>query len=146
MGWTFLDLDKLPDPGDIVWCKFPYGKQNGPGPVARPTLVRNAYVRENPETGTLYGSVEVSYGTGNTNSHADVDLILKDWPVIKQCGLHKPTRFALDLGHKKHLFWCEEYFVPPDYLRDANVQIGRLGPDQIEQMRNCLIKRGLITG
>lgn len=75
MGWTFLNTDTLPEPGDIVWCKFPYSRGE-PGPIARPTLVRATATYENPETGTLYGSVEVSYGTGEyTEDQCQVDLI-----------------------------------------------------------------------
>lgn len=145
MGWTFLEIETLPEPGDIVWCKFPYTRGK-PGPVARPTLVRANAVYENPETGTLYGSVEVSYGTGEfTEEQEKIDLVIKNWDAVKRCGLHKPTRFSLDPANRKNLIWCEEFFVPSDYLRDAQVHIGRLGEAETAQMRERLIRRGLLA-
>lgn len=145
MGWTFLDIDTLPEPGDIVWCKFPYSRGK-PGPIARPTLVRSTATYENPETGTLYGAVDVSYGTGEyTEDQCQIDLVIRDWEAVKRCGLHKPTRFALDTGNRKNLIWCEEYFVPPEYVEETGLLIGRLGEMEVDQMRLSLIRRGLFA-
>lgn len=145
MGWTLLDIETLPNPGDIVWCKFPYVRGE-PGPVARPTLVRATTTLENPETGTLYGAVEVSYGTGEyTEEHRQIDLVISDKEAVRRCGLHKPTRFALDTGNRKNLIWCEEYFVPPEYVRNTDLLIGRLGDAEIAQMRRSLTRRGLLV-
>ena len=67
MGWTFYDLNSLPEPGEIAWCKWPQREDKGqPGEIARPVLVREALVREDPKIGLKFGSVMVSYGTGKS--------------------------------------------------------------------------------
>lgn len=34
------DFKPLPEPGDILWCKFPHSEDSGnPGPYPRPGLV-----------------------------------------------------------------------------------------------------------
>lgn len=147
MGWDSLDLGSLPDPGDIVWCKWPYRDNPGsPGPVARPALVRAVFTRNDSETGVTFGSLEVSYGKGVfTDAQSEMDLVIKDKEAVARCGLHKRTRFALDRGNRKHLLWCREFFIPPDYLRERGLRIGRLGEAEIAQMRQCLIRRGLLA-
>lgn len=105
----------------------------------------NCYLRD-PETGTLYGAVDVSYGTGEyTEDQCQIDLVIRDWEAVKRCGLHKPTRFALDTGNRKNLIWCEEYFVPPEYVEETGLLIGRLGEMEVDQMRLSLIRRGLFA-
>lgn len=147
MGWTFYDIKSLPDPGDIVWCKWPQRENRGqPGPTVRPTLIREARVNEDPDTGHQFGSLIVSYGTGEFEPHVheEIDLVISDMAEARNLGLHKPTRFSLAPNDKKHLFWCEEYFVSQGYQRAQNVVIGRLGPKQVERMRACLVRRGLL--
>jgi hypothetical protein len=147
MGWTFLDIEELPEFGDIVWCKYPLREKPGvPGPVARATLVRDTSIFENPETGTLYGAVEVSYGSGEfTQQQCLDDLVIRDRDAVRRCGLHKPTRFALDPRNRKNFIWCEEFFVPNDYIKDAEIVAGRLSEDEIAQMRERMIRRGLLV-
>ncbi|MGD9913864.1 MAG: hypothetical protein AB7S80_07270 [Rhizobiaceae bacterium] len=147
MGWTLISIEELPEPGDLVWCKFPLRETPGaPGPIARPTLVRATAILENPETGNLYGAVEVSYGTGTfVAAECPDDLLITSREAYQRMGLHKPTRIALDPANRKNLIWCEEYFVPQNYVRDSGVIAGRLGPDEIEQMRECLKRRGLLV-
>ncbi len=143
MGWTFLYIDDLPEPGELVWCKFPVRENPGnPGPVVRPTLVRQSSIHEDRKTGVQFGAVMVSYGTGNFDeSHEGLDLIIKDWTRVKAVGLHKPTRFALDGGNTKNLIWCEEYFVPPDYTAGRGIHVGRLNTEEFEEAKACLERR-----
>lgn len=147
MGWTFLDIDELPDPGDIVWCKFPVREKPGsPGPIVRPTLVRASRVHKDESTGVKFGAVQVSYGTGNfTEKQKIEDLIIEEWNDVRRCGLHKPTRFSLDPSNKKNLIWCSEYFVGQKYARSKGIYVGRLGLTEREQLRQKLIGRGLIS-
>ena len=114
MGWTFYRIDTLPNPGDIVWCRWPMRERKGqPGDWIRPTLVRDAFVNEDPETRTVFGSVMVSYGTGAEHPGPADDLIIASVKRARELGLHKPTRFSLSPTDKKNLLWCEEYFVAP---------------------------------
>jgi hypothetical protein len=107
-------------------------------------LVRATQILENPETGTQYGIVEVSYGTGTFDeAKSQLDLVIKDRKAFKRCGLHKPTKFALDLRNRKTLIWCEEFFLPENYIRDSQVMVGRLGEAEIIQMKAKLKARGL---
>lgn len=146
MGWDFLDIDELPEPGDLLWCKWPQREAPGaPGPVARPVLVRESAIHEDRVTGRHFGALTVSYGTGTIKPHhIGFDLIIGPHSRAIELGLHKMTRFALDLRNRKTLIWCSEYFVPNNYLAVRSIHIGRLGDDEIEQMRRCLLARGLL--
>jgi hypothetical protein len=143
MGWTYYDLRTLPNPGDIVWCKWPYKEdRGGPGKVVRPALVREVF--ENAATsGESYGSLIVSHGTGNLNAASD-DLVVSAWDRVRALGLHKPTRFSLDPADRKHLLWCEEFFVPPGYGANQSLRLGSLGEQELDAMRACLTRRGLL--
>jgi hypothetical protein len=143
MGWTFYDTATLPEPGDIVWCKWPYRDNPGqPGPVARPTLVRETFVRQDLHTETTFGSLIISYGTGEFDErHFDLDLVISDMRRARELGLHKPTRFSLDPADRKHLLWCEEFFIAPDYVRERGLVVGRLGEPELQRMKECLARR-----
>lgn len=146
MGWSFLDIRELPEPGDLVWCKWPHHEARGqPGPVARPVLVRETAIHEDPVADTRFGAVTVSYGTGEYGpEHLGLDLIVAPLARARQLGLHKVTRFALNPGSKKTLIWCSEYFIPNAYLAERSVHIGRLEDQEIDQLKRCLKARGLL--
>ena len=143
MGWDFLDIVDMPEPGDLVWCKWPHKEKPGvPGPVARPTLVRETAILEEGKTGIQYGAITISYGTGEYGErHIGWDLIIGPHARAKALGLHKTTRIALDSWNRKTLIWCSEFFVPPDYMAKNQITIGRLEEPEIEQMRRCLAAR-----
>jgi len=143
MGWTFYDLASLPEVYDIVWCKWPQREdKNMPGPIARPVLVRETRVMQMGET--KYGAVLISYasGQGIDDVSRSCDLCIEDDKEIRAAGLHKPTRFSLSLGDKKLLPWCEEYFLPPEYVKGAGLTLGKLTTAQRERLRECLKRRG----
>ena len=146
MGWSFLSIDELPEPGDLLWCKWPQREALGvPGPVARPVLVRDAAILEDTVTGRQYGALTVSYGTGTIEpQHIGFDLIIGPHTRAIELGLHKMTRFALDLRNRKTLIWCSEYFVPNDYLSVRSIHIGKLGDMEVDQLRRCLRARGML--
>lgn len=145
MGWSFLDIEELPAPGDIVWCKFPLRERPGaPSPVVRPVLVRESFNRIDDKSGQRFGSLIVSYGTGEFDRrHDGIDLIIKNWARVKALGLHKPTRFSLDPSSRKHLLWCEEFFAPPRYIVGCGIHLGRLNEEEFAQARECLVRRGI---
>lgn len=115
-----------------------------PGPVARPVLVRQVEVLESDKFGS-FGALIVSYGTGQRidDTTRQVDLCIENPGEYKALGLHKPTRFSLDLSNRKKLLWCEEYFVAPYYIREVDVIAGSLTASQIQQLRKKLESRGL---
>jgi hypothetical protein len=144
MGWTFHDIETLPAPYEIVWCKWPYREDKGqPGKDVRPVLVRASELREYAD-GTQFGALVVSYGTSKfTEADSEADLIIRQWE-IGALGLHKPTRFSMAPQHRKLLPWCEEYFVPPAYVvNHAGLVLGKLSEAQIGRMKACWKKRGI---
>jgi|SRR5215471_18991554 len=146
MGWTFYGLSSLPALHDIVWCKWPQREdKNMPGKIARPVLVRETRVMQKDET--RYGAVVISYASGQGIDDASrlVDLCIEKSEEVKAAGLHKPTRFSLSLRDRKLLPWCEEYFVPPEYVKGTGLILGKLNDQQRMQMRSCLIRRGQIS-
>src|SRR6266568_3965488 len=56
-----------------------------------------------------------AYGGDFEPHHVRQNLLItsKDF---RSLGLHKPTLFRLDLGNRKRLPWCEEYFVTQGYV------------------------------
>tara|TARA_R100000365_G_C2743776_1_gene72525 strand:- start:2225 stop:2689 length:465 start_codon:yes stop_codon:yes gene_type:complete len=143
MKWTFYRLDSLPADGSIVWCKYPHREAKGhPGPTARPVLVRKTSILS--IDGEKFGTVDVSYGTGEFNErHREIDLVIGDMRRARDLGLHKPTRFSLDSRDRKNLPWCEEFFVAPSYVRGCGIVLGRIGEDEITRLKACLEKRRL---
>lgn len=96
MGYTFHDPDTLPNPFDVVWCKFPHrGDKLRPSKVARPVLVLDArrMLHEEKEIGV----VVVQYGGSFEAHHVPQNLLIteKDREAL---GLHKPTFFEWTLA------------------------------------------------
>lgn len=139
MGWTFLPIQQLPEPGDIVWCKFPIRERPGqPGPWSRPTLVLGTDVHVDPETKTQFGSARVAYGTDLRRVGTTLHFPIVTKARATELGLHKPTAFGLTGGHIKNLIWCSEFFVSSDYLRNQGLTIGRLNDAERERVRELL--------
>jgi hypothetical protein len=144
MGWTFHSLDDLPYPDDIVWCRWPKREDKlAPGEIIRGALVRERKFLEHKEWGR-YGALVVSYATGQFDPevHGEIDLILNRAEALS-VGLHKATRFSLDLRDRKQLPWCEEYFTPQPYVVGRGIHAGTLTEDHKQRMLACLKKRGL---
>src|SRR5262245_65499176 len=79
MRGNYHDIGTLPEPGDIVWCKWPQREDKGmPGPSVRPVLVRETELREFAD-GTQFGMILVSYGTGERidNIARQRDLVIE---------------------------------------------------------------------
>lgn len=146
MGRKYYSLNSLPEPFDVVWCRYPLVEDPGnPGLWARPTLVWQTKILEDDE-GTRYGAVTVSYGGDSKGEKPDAstkDLIIDDWGTVKKIGLHKPTRFSADPNGRPEFIWGPEYFVPPEYLRYSKIVIGRLDDAMVERLKGCLKARGV---
>lgn len=142
MGWTFLQIDTLPDPGDIVWCRFPIrerpGQHLGRGRVLRLSL--RVISTTTLKTNTRFGSVLVCYGTDLQKIGKRPHFPIKTKAPAIEIGLHKPTAFGLDGGNVKRLIWCSEFFVPPDYMRNQGLAIGQLNEAERVSVRELLAK------
>jgi hypothetical protein len=144
MGWRYHDIGTLPEPYDIVWCKWPQREDKlVPGPVVRPALVREAELREFVD-GTQFGAVLVSYAssTGIDDISRQRDLVIEA-SECRAAGLHKPTRFSLNPRDRRLLPWAEEYFLPQEYVRNAGIIAGSLNVAQRGRLIAALKHRGL---
>lgn len=84
-----------PEPGDVLWCRFPEIEGVKPGPKPRPCVV--LWVSDPPPDADTPYRVRVVYGTtkikGNTLPHeADIDPVSNP-AAYKAAGLSYPTRF-----------------------------------------------------
>ncbi len=112
-----------PDPGDIVWCRFPQRPRDKPGPKPRPALVLSV---------TEHGdgvAVEVAYGTSQRTDR----LLSGEFAIRKAghkaayatAGLSYDTKF--DLRHVVELPWNAEFFaVPPAPQHGQTPKLGSL--------------------
>ena len=118
-----------PEPGDIVWCRFPERPRDVPGPKPRPVLVM---VVDHLEDGL---AIEVAYGT---SQHLD-RMNSGEFAIRKRdseaayllAGLSYDTKF--DLKHTLVLPWNDGFFgVAPMAPYGQNPKLGTLHP--------CLMK------
>lgn len=113
-----------PEPGDIVYCRFPQNGFPGPAPKPRPALVL--------QVGEVNGEphVAVAYGTSQKTDrlHAGEFLIgPADGEAYALSGLSFPTQF--DLRSVKELPYSEDWFrVPPHAPRGQTPRLGVLHP------------------
>lgn len=113
-----------PEPGDIVYCRFPQKGIPGPAPKPRPALVL--------QVGEVNGEphVAVAYGTSQKTDrlHSGEFLIsAADGEAYALSGLSFPTKF--DLRGVKELPYSEEWFrVPPHAPYGQTPRLGVLHP------------------
>ena len=113
-----------PEPGDIVYCRFPENKFPGPAAKPRPALVL--------AVGELEGKphVEVAYGTSQKTDRLRSGEFLidpADGSAYALSGLSYPTKF--DLRHRKELPYNEDWFrVPPGAPHGQIPKLGVLHP------------------
>ena len=112
-----------PDPGDIVWCRFPQRPRDVPGPKPRPALVISVTEHEDGLT------VGVAYGTSQKTNR----LVSGEFAIRKaehkaayaMAGLSYDTKF--DLRNILHLPWNDSFFaVPPDPRFAQTPKLGSL--------------------
>lgn len=113
----------IPDPGDIVWCRFPQRPRDAPGPKPRPALV--VAVAEH-EDGI---AVTVAYGTSQKLDRlaAGEFAIRKaeNKTAYEMAGLSYDTKF--DLRNRVELPWDDTFFtVPPNPTHGQTPKLGSL--------------------
>ena len=120
-----------PQPGDIVYCRFPQRGFPGPAPKSRPALV----LAVGEIDGRLH--VEVAYGTSQHTDrlHSGEFLITPaDGDAYALSGLSYPTKF--DLRNRKELPYSEEWFrVPPHTPHGQTPKLGVLHPSLVRRAR-----------
>jgi len=118
-----------PQPGDIVWCRFPQNRVPGPGPKPRPALVLAVgEVNGNPV-------VRVAYGTSRKTDqlYAGEFAILPGLAdAFAASGLSYPTKF--DLGATFELDYNDIWFgVPAHAPHGQNPKLGILHPSLLRR-------------
>jgi|SRR5712691_1078242 len=143
MGFSFYPLDTRPNVFDVVWSKWPRREDKlAPGPWVRPVLVLAVTAMVDERTGQKFAAVTAQYG-GDFEAHHVSQNLLITAAECRDLGLHKPTVFRLDLGNRKRLPWCEEYFITQGYVRSQKLISGSLNRQQQELVLSCLKGRGL---
>jgi len=121
----------VPQPGDIVWCRFPEDKLSAPGPKARPALV----LRVGEDAG--HPMVEVAYGTSqkvDTLYAGEFAITPADRAAYEAAGLSRPTKF--NLGETFELDFNGEWFaVPPGAPHGQTPKLGVLHPSLMRRAK-----------
>lgn len=113
-----------PEPGDIVYCRFPESGVPGPGPKPRPALVL--------QIGLVVEitHVRVAYGTSKKTDELRPGEFLiapSEAAAYAASGLAYPTKF--DLGRSVELPYNDAWFrVPPQGLHGQSPKLGVLHP------------------
>ena len=112
-----------PEPGDIVWCRFPRRPRDVPGPKPRPALVLTVTEADDGIT------VRVAYGTSKKLDR----LVAGEFAIRRfenlaayaMAGISYDTKF--DLKRAPLLPWNEHFFsVPPEPRHGQNPKLGSL--------------------
>ncbi len=123
-------LFPLPEPGDLVWCRFPNAGFPGPGPKPRPALVI--------DVGKLRGepAVEVIYGTSQKLDRlypGEFAITPEDGSAFELSGLSYPTKF--DAGRSTYLPFNDEWFaVAPGAPYGQTPKLGVLHPSLLPRV------------
>ena len=124
-----------PEPGDIVWCRFPERPRDKPGPKPRPALVLEVTQRADGI------EVKVAYGT----SHKLDRMLAGEFAIRKLdnasayalAGLSYDTKF--NLKEILLLPWNSEFFgVPPDPKHGQIPKLGSLHAGMIKAVAAAL--------
>lgn len=121
-----------PEPGDIVWCRFPERPRDRPGPKPRPGLV--VTVAEH-EDGVVVG---IAYGTsqGLARLKSGEFAIRRELnkAAYELAGLSYDTKF--DMRRIIDLPWNDAFFaVPPDARHGQTPRVGTLHPSMMKALR-----------
>jgi hypothetical protein len=129
-----------PEPGDIVYCRFPQTGLPGPGLKPRPALV----LQVGSADGKPY--VRVAYGTSQKTDrlHAGEFIVsAQDGAAYAVSGLAYPTKF--DLGRALELPFNDTWFgVPPRVPFGQTPKLGVLHPSLMRRAKAAFVaaKRG----
>lgn len=128
-----------PEPGDIVWCRFPDRARDVAGLKPRPALVISV---------TQYtdgASVTVAYGTSQKLNR----LVAGEFAIRKgdnptayaAAGLSYDTKFRL--SDALELPWSDEFFaVPPSPRHGQTPKLGTLHPSLMKAFISAAKSRG----
>ena len=120
-----------PEPGDIVYCRFPEKELPEPALKPRPALVL--------AVGELEGKphVEVAYGTSQKTDRLRSGEFLiapADGNAYALSGLSYPTKF--DLRHLKELPYNDDWFrIPPGAPHGQIPKLGVLHPSLMRRAK-----------
>jgi hypothetical protein len=125
----------IPEPGDIVWCRFPERPRDVPGPKPRPALVLEV---SQYEDGHL---LKVAYGTSkkvNQLMAGEFAICKLANPLAYQlAGLAFDTKF--DLRTVVEIPWDELFFaVPPRPEHGQHPKLGVLHPGLVKVVASAL--------
>src|SRR5450631_621114 len=124
-----------PEPGDIVWCRFPEWPRDKPGPKSRPALV--------VEVAQLADGIEVNVAYGTSQKLGR--LLAGEFAIRKMAnaaafalaGLSFDTKF--DLGEMLSLPWGDQFFaIPPDPQHGQIPKLGSLHPGMMKVVEAAL--------
>ena len=124
-----------PEPGDIVWCRFPERPRDKPGPKPRPALVIEVVERADGI------EVKVAYGTSQKLGR----LLAGEFAIRKLdnaaayalAGLSYDTKF--NLVDTLSLPWDSEFFaISPDPRYGQIPKLGSLHPGMIKTVEAAL--------
>jgi hypothetical protein len=120
---------KPPQPGDIVWCRFPQNHMPGPGPKPRPALVLAV-----GESGSN-PVVRVAYGTSQKTDQlytGEFAILPTQADAFAESGLSYPTKF--NLGKTFELDYNDIWFgVPPHAPYGQIPKLGILHPSLLRR-------------
>lgn len=125
----------VPEPGDIVWCRFPERPRDVPGPKPRPALVLEV---SQYEDGHL---LKVAYGTSKKVNQ----LMAGEFAICKLtnplgyqlAGLALDTKF--DLRAVVEIPWDELFFaIPPRPEHGQHPKLGVLHPSLVKVVASAL--------
>ena len=120
-----------PEPGDIVYCRFPQSELPGPGPKPRPALVLQV---GEVDSGSF---VRVAYGTSKRTDRLQAGEFLvspQDGAAYAVSGLAYPTKF--DLGRTVELPFNDTWFnVAPRAPFGQTPKLGLLHPSLMRRAK-----------
>ena len=120
-----------PQPGDIVWCRFPEGRLPGPGPKARPALVLQVGEADARPV------VLVAYGTSRKVDQlypGEFAISPADGGAFEAAGLSYPTKF--NLARAFELDTNDLWFaVAPGAPHGQTPKMGLLHPGLVKRAR-----------
>ena len=124
-----------PEPGDIVWCRFPERPRDKPGPKPRPALVLEVTQR------TDGIEVKVAYGTSQKLERLRAgEFAIRKLDTVAAyalAGLSFDTKF--DLVKTLSLPWDDAFFaVPPDPRYGQIPKLGSLHSGMVKIVEAAL--------
>lgn len=123
-----------PNPGDIVWCRFPERGIPGPGPKARPALVTAVGLADGRSTAF------VAYGTSQKTDRlitGEFVIASTEHAAIEAAGLTSSTKF--DLSRIFELDFNETWFaVAPGAPHGQTPKLGILHPSLVRRAEAAL--------